>query len=207
MSLSRLDKIGTVYSRMSFLVKHGAIRPEYKPIWLEIYEALPPLHEPRWDRKSKKDSDKIPKILYKEDLVRAKFYKQFGERHEVYSMNDNSDESVSVSQRFVRKFAEEERQNPSMSGEELFAQTLDKLELEGLMLRNLDSEEARKGIASDREHREEVHIQLREGRRDREWAAERNRESQQRLERPSFEELFEEAADENEAREEDKFKK
>ena len=203
MSLSRLDKIGTVYSRMSFLVKHGAIRPEYKPIWLEIYEAFPPLHEPRWDRKSKKDGDQIPKILYKEDLARAKFYKQFGERHEVYRMNDNSDESVS--QRFVTKFVEEERQNPSMSEEELLTQTLDKLELEGLMLRNLDPEEARKGIAADREHREEVHIQLRDARRDRE-RAERNRE-QQRLERPSFEELFEEAADENEAREDDKFKK
>merc|ERR1719264_1733108 len=119
-------------------------------------------------------------------------------------MNDNSD--ASVSQRFVSKYVEEERQNSSMSGEELFEQTLDKLELEGLMLRNLDPEEARKGIAADREHREEVHIQLRDARRDREWAAERNRESQQRLERPSFEELFEEAADENEAREEDKFK-
>ena len=199
MSLSRLDKIGTVYSRMSFLVKHGAIRPEYKPIWLEIYEAFPPLHEPRWDRKSKKDGDQIPKILYKEDLARAKFYKQFGERHEVYRMNDNSDESVS--QRFVTKFVEEERQNPSMSEEELLAQTLDKLELEGLMLRNLDPEQARKGMAADREHREEVHVQLREARRDRERA------ERQRLERPSFEELFEEAADENEAQEEDKDKK
>ena len=199
MSLSRLDKIGTVYSRMSFLVKHGAIRPEYKPIWLEIYEAFPPLHEPRWDRKSKKDGDQIPKILYKEDLARAKFYKQFGERHEVYRMNDNSDESVS--QRFVTKFVEEERQNPSMSEEELLAQTLDKLELEGLMLRNLDPEQARKGMAADREHREEVHVQLREARRDRERA------ERQRLERPSFEELFEEAADESEAQEEDKDKK
>ena len=196
MSLSRLDKIGTVYSRMSFLVKHGAIRPEYKPIWLEIYEAFPPLHEPRWDRKSKKDGDQIPKILYKEDLARAKFYKQFGERHEVYRMNDNSDESVS--QRFVTKFVEEERQNPSMSEEELLAQTLDKLELEGLMLRNLDPEQARKGMAADREHREEVHVQLREARRDRERA------ERQRLERPSFEELFEEASDESEAQEEDK---
>ena len=199
MSLSRLDKIGTVYSRMSFLVKHGAIRPEYKPIWLEIYEAFPPLHEPRWDRKSKKDGDQIPKILYKEDLARAKFYKQFGERHEVYRMNDNCDESVS--QRFVTKFVEEERQNPSMSEEELLAQTLDKLELEGLMLRNLDPEQARKGMAADREHREEVHVQLREARRDRERA------ERQRLERPSFEELFEEAADESEAQEEDKDKK
>ena len=199
MSLSRLDKIGTVYSRMSFLVKHGAIRPEYKPIWLEIHEAFPPLHEPRWDRKSKKDGDQIPKILYKEDLARAKFYKQFGERHEVYRMNDNCDESVS--QRFVTKFVEEERQNPSMSEEELLAQTLDKLELEGLMLRNLDPEQARKGMAADREHREEVHVQLREARRDRERA------ERQRLERPSFEELFEEAADESEAQEEDKDKK
>ena len=114
-------------------------------------------------------------------------------------MNDNSD--ASVSQRLVSKYVEEERQNSSMSGEELFEQTLDKLELEGLMLRNLDPEQARKGMAADREHREEVHVQLREARRDRERA------ERQRLERPSFEELFEEAADENEAQEEDKDKK
>ena len=200
-SLSRLDKIGTVYSRMSFLVKHGAIRPEYKPMWLDIYEAFPPLHEPRWDRRAKKHGEPVPKILYKEDLARAKFYKQFGERHEVYRMNDNAEESVS--QRFVRKFAEEERLNPSMSEEELFAQTLDKLEAEGLTLRTgLDPEGARKGMAADREHDRDVDNQMREARRER-----RERAEQQRLERPSFEELFEEAADENEAQEEDKFKK
>ena len=200
-SLSRLDKIGTVYSRMSFLVKHGAIRPEYKPMWLDIYEAFPPLHEPRWDRRAKKHGEPVTKILYKEDLARAKFYKQFGERHEVYRMNDNAEESVS--QRFVRKFAEEERLNPSMSEEELFAQTLDKLEAEGLTLRTgLDPEGARKGMAADREHDRDRDDQMREVRRER-----RERAEQRRLERPSFEELFEEAADENEAQEEDKFKK
>ena len=199
MSLSRLDKIGTVYSRMSFLVKHGAIRPEYKPMWLDIYEAFPPLHEPRWDRKAKKDGEPIPKILYKEDLARAKFYKRFGERHDVYRMNDNSEESVS--QRFVKMFIEEERQNPSMSEEDLFEQALDKLELEGLMIRNLDPEQARKGMAADRDRGEDIKVQLRDRRRDRE------REEQQRLERPSFEDLFSEASDESEAQEEDKFKK
>ena len=183
---------------MSFLVKHGAIRPDYKPIWLEVYEAFPPLHEPRWDRKSKKDGDPVPKILYKEDVVRARFYRQFGERHEVYRMNDNCDESLS--QRFVTKYAEEERKNPAMTEDELFDQTLDKLELEGLHLRTVDPEAARKGIDVDRshEHRREghAHFREREARVEKRNAERAEWNRQQRLERPSFEELFKEAAEE-----------
>merc|ERR1719411_139731 len=111
-------------------------------------------------------------------------------------MNDNCDESLS--QRFVTKYAEEERQNPAMTEDELFAQTLDKLELEGLNLRTVDPEAARRGIDVDRshEHRREGHAQFmeRETRLDKR-NTERAEWNRQRLERPSFVELFKEASE------------
>ncbi len=83
MAQTRLEKIGTIYSRMSGLLKSGAMKPEHKPIWFEVYEAFPPKYEPRSDR------HQLPygeggnveamgpprKIFYKEDLIRAQFYK------------------------------------------------------------------------------------------------------------------------------------
>jgi small subunit ribosomal protein S23 len=201
MTLSRLEKIGTVYSRMSFLLKHGTVRPEYKPVWMDIYEAFPPIHEPRWDRKSERQNEPIPKIIYKEDFVRARFYKQFGERHEVYSMNDNRAESVS--QKFVRQYMKEEEENPGMPDEDLFRQAVDKLDLAGLNLSQMDHEGARKGLVSDRstggrDSRDEWRRQKEEE------AGSERRPQRTRLERPSFAELFSEAKDGSDQKEKDK---
>ena len=83
MAQTRLEKIGTIYSRMSGLLRSGAMKAEHKPVWFEVYEAFPPKYEPRFDR------HQLPygeggnveamgpprKIFYKEDLIRAKFYK------------------------------------------------------------------------------------------------------------------------------------
>jgi small subunit ribosomal protein S23 len=71
--------------RMTGLLKSGAMKPEHKPVWFEVYEAFPPKYEPRADR------HQLPygeggnvaglgpprQIFYKEDLIRANFYKVF----------------------------------------------------------------------------------------------------------------------------------
>ncbi|XP_032668873.1 probable 28S ribosomal protein S23, mitochondrial [Odontomachus brunneus] len=73
MAQSRLEKIGTIYSRINSLLRGGAIKQEDTPLWLAVYEAFPPKYEPRFDRQL--PSKPIRAIFYEEDLVRAKFHK------------------------------------------------------------------------------------------------------------------------------------
>ena len=58
---------------------------EAKPVWYDIYEAFPPKYEPRFDRHlisygAGSNVSKLappPKILYKEDKIRAQYYTAF----------------------------------------------------------------------------------------------------------------------------------
>ena len=86
MAQSRLEKIGTIFSRLQGLRKSGAIKAEQVdlvvwvaicnlqvPIWAQVYEAFPPRYEPRWDAKD--PVEPVRKILYREDSVRAQYSK------------------------------------------------------------------------------------------------------------------------------------
>ena len=91
MAQTRLEKVGTIYSRVSSLLKTKAIPPENKPVWYDIYESFPPKYEPRFDRQPSSDKDNSQRsqrsLLYKEDFIRAKFYRQFGNHlREVYDL-------------------------------------------------------------------------------------------------------------------------
>ncbi|XP_055843940.1 probable 28S ribosomal protein S23, mitochondrial [Episyrphus balteatus] len=73
MAQSRLEKIGTIFSRTTGLLRSGAMKPEDKPIWYDVYAAFPPKVEPRFDRPI--PNLPIRKIFYAEDVVRAKYHK------------------------------------------------------------------------------------------------------------------------------------
>jgi len=73
MAQSRLEKIGTVYTRVISLLKGNAMKEEDKPLWLAIYEAFPPKYEPKYDRRLPKKP--IRPIFYEEDLIRVRFHK------------------------------------------------------------------------------------------------------------------------------------
>uniref|UniRef100_A0A1L8E095 Small ribosomal subunit protein mS23 n=1 Tax=Nyssomyia neivai TaxID=330878 RepID=A0A1L8E095_9DIPT len=73
MAHSRLEKIGTIFTRTSGLLRSGALKPEDKPLWYEIYQAFPPKVEPRYDRPA--PNTEIRDIFYPEDVIRAKFHK------------------------------------------------------------------------------------------------------------------------------------
>ncbi|XP_073983963.1 mitochondrial ribosomal protein S23 isoform X2 [Rhodnius prolixus] len=74
MAHSRLEKIGTIYSRITGLIKTGAMKLEDRPLWYEVYQAFPPEQEPCFDRPV--DNTAIKSIFYPEDVVRANFYKK-----------------------------------------------------------------------------------------------------------------------------------
>ncbi|KAJ8910590.1 hypothetical protein NQ315_013559 [Exocentrus adspersus] len=61
MAGSRLEKIGTVFTRISGLLRSGAMHWQDRPVWYDIYNAFPPFDEPTFHRSGsnielKKDS-------------------------------------------------------------------------------------------------------------------------------------------------------
>ncbi|KAG7302813.1 hypothetical protein JYU34_012790 [Plutella xylostella] len=73
MASSRLEKIGTIFTRVEGLITRGGMRPDDRPLWFDVYKAFPPIMEPRFAR-PKPEIKPIRQILYKEDELRAKFH-------------------------------------------------------------------------------------------------------------------------------------
>ncbi|XP_077265343.1 mitochondrial ribosomal protein S23 isoform X2 [Temnothorax americanus] len=73
MAQSRLEKIGTIYTRIASLLKGKGLKEEDTPLWVAVYEAFPPKYEPRYDRRLPKKP--VGPIFYEEDLIRARFHR------------------------------------------------------------------------------------------------------------------------------------
>ena len=160
MAQTRMEKIGTIYSRLLGLYKSGAAKYENRPLWFDIYESFPPKYEPRWDRHQLSygtggNAAKLGpprKILYKEDVVRAQFFKVFGaedqdlvggelretDRKLQHTYNLFETEKDNIAQKFVDKYYELENTTPVGASRErnIFRETVDTLELEGINLLN-----------------------------------------------------------------------
>ncbi|KAL4135709.1 hypothetical protein QTP88_007304 [Uroleucon formosanum] len=74
MAGSRLEKLGTIFTRVNGLIKSGAMKIDDRPIWYDVYRAFPPESEPHYAKPSQ--SIKIPDIYYSEDIFRAMFHKE-----------------------------------------------------------------------------------------------------------------------------------
>ncbi|GBP86614.1 Probable 28S ribosomal protein S23, mitochondrial [Eumeta japonica] len=57
------------------LIKKGAMKPDDRPLWFDIYRAFPPTDEPKFSR-PKTENKPIKQIFYPEDVMRAKFHAQ-----------------------------------------------------------------------------------------------------------------------------------
>ncbi|XP_066583879.1 small ribosomal subunit protein mS23 [Prorops nasuta] len=75
MAQSRIERIGTIYTRVKNLMKSKALAKEDLPIWFPIYEAFPPKCEPSYGRRE--PDTPLKPIFYKEDIIRARFQKEF----------------------------------------------------------------------------------------------------------------------------------
>ncbi|XP_030754354.1 probable 28S ribosomal protein S23, mitochondrial [Sitophilus oryzae] len=73
MAGSRLEKVGTIYTRVSGLIQSKALNWQDRPLWYDVYEAFPPNEEPRFDRPA--PNIQLKKIFYKEDKIRAMFHR------------------------------------------------------------------------------------------------------------------------------------
>ncbi|XP_024051187.2 28S ribosomal protein S23, mitochondrial isoform X2 [Terrapene carolina triunguis] len=81
MAGSRLEKLGTVFTRTRDMLRSGVLAEAQKPLWFDVYAAFPPLREPVYREPGQrygKVKDVIPPILYQEDEIRA-FVEKFNE--------------------------------------------------------------------------------------------------------------------------------
>ncbi|XP_041338819.1 28S ribosomal protein S23, mitochondrial isoform X1 [Pyrgilauda ruficollis] len=127
---SRTQKIGSVFSRARNLVRTGLLR---KPLWLDVYAAFPPLREPvyRVPRPRYRSRDRIGAVFYREDTVRARFYKVYGNGPKPFDLTQLNFKSTC--QRFVEKY-NELKEEGKIQEEKLFEETGKALLASGILL-------------------------------------------------------------------------
>ncbi|XP_054858036.1 28S ribosomal protein S23, mitochondrial [Eublepharis macularius] len=134
MAGSRLEKLGTVFSRTRDLMRAGVMPESKKPIWYDVYAAFPPLREPVHQElrpRYGKVQDTVPTILYKEDEIRAKFYEAYGNGPKAFELSKLNFKSTC--QRFVEKYTELQKQG-EVDEDRLFEETGKALLAEGIIL-------------------------------------------------------------------------
>ncbi|XP_042595650.1 28S ribosomal protein S23, mitochondrial [Cyprinus carpio] len=136
MAGSRLEKFGTVFTRVRDLMRAGVIKHEERPIWFDVYAAFPPKREPLYEKAVRPlkihAADTVPEILYKEDEIRAKFFEVYGNGPRAFELLKPN--FVSSCQRFVMKYGELESRG-DVKPELLFEETAKVLLAEGIYLR------------------------------------------------------------------------
>lgn len=135
MAGSRLETVGSIFSRTRDLMRAGVLKE--KPLWFDIYKAFPPLREPVFRRprlRYGKAKAPIQDIFYREDVIRAKFYSTYGSGQKAFDLfNPNF---KSTCQRFVEKYMELQQLGET-DEEKLFVETGKALLAEGVILRRV----------------------------------------------------------------------
>ncbi|KAG5836779.1 hypothetical protein ANANG_G00232220 [Anguilla anguilla] len=137
MAGSRLEKFGTVFTRVRDLMRAGVLKEKDKPIWYDVYAAFPPKREPLYVKPrtkvyGKQAADTVPDIFYKEDAIRAKFFEVYGNGPRAFDLSKGN--FVSTCQRFIEKYQELEAQG-LQDEDALFEGAGRALLSEGLILR------------------------------------------------------------------------
>ncbi|GBN45586.1 28S ribosomal protein S23, mitochondrial [Araneus ventricosus] len=127
MAGNRLQRIGSIFERMTGLLKAGAIKEQDKPIWYDVYKTFPPKHEPTFARPPVEKT--INPIFYPEDVIRGKFLKIFGSP-DVHNLMKPGEKSIM--QRFVEKYQEIEKSRKFSNEDDIFRATESALEQDGL---------------------------------------------------------------------------
>ncbi|KAI4495445.1 hypothetical protein M0802_008659 [Mischocyttarus mexicanus] len=119
MAQTRVETVGTIYTRVLSLIRGGAMSESQKPLWCMVYEAFPPKYEPRYDRTNPKIQMK--QIYYKEDIIRARFHKDC---KNLEIMNLKNTKNLSQTREFLNTYNELIKHN--LSEEVAYEQALEK---------------------------------------------------------------------------------
>ncbi|CAF1465716.1 unnamed protein product [Rotaria magnacalcarata] len=130
--MSRLWKIGSIFSRLSGMVEGGHLKGPEIPIWYSIYKRFPPVREPRFLSLTEGDIPKPyepPKLLFDEDIIRKDYYEDV-EDGEIIKLKNN--DRKSRSQVFIDEYFKlKSKQKDFMPHRQLFRLTLEYLQQHG----------------------------------------------------------------------------
>ncbi|XP_055513592.1 28S ribosomal protein S23, mitochondrial [Leucoraja erinacea] len=135
MAGSRLEKLGSVFTRVRDLFRAGVLKESQKPCWYDVYAAFPPTREPVYRKPRQRftrSHDPVQEIFYKEDMIRAKFYEVYGNGPRAFDLARSN--FISTCQRFVEKYQDLEEQG-EVDEEKLFDETSKALLADGIILR------------------------------------------------------------------------
>ncbi|XP_068512145.1 small ribosomal subunit protein mS23 isoform X1 [Anas acuta] len=176
MAGSRVQKVGSVFSRTRDLMRMGVLR---QPLWFEVYAACPPRREPR-HRQARprygRARDSVRDILYPEDAVRAKFYRVYGSGPRPFDLSQLNYKSTCqrsakqnvvceskntiLKSRFVEKY-NELKEEGKIEEEKLFEETGKALLASGIILQRRGTDKVTQQSHQDAEARDSVlHQQL-----------------------------------------------
>ncbi|XP_078599289.1 small ribosomal subunit protein mS23-like [Branchiostoma floridae x Branchiostoma japonicum] len=130
MAGSRLEKFGTIFTRVRDLIRGGVMKYEERPLWYDVYAAFPPRDPPLAERSY--DIKPVRRILYPEDKIRAAFYKTYGTPR---PMDLSDPDSVSECQKFILKYQQLERLGKYQEEAELFESAARALQRDGVVLK------------------------------------------------------------------------
>ncbi|GFR07682.1 28S ribosomal protein S23, mitochondrial [Trichonephila clavata] len=127
MAGNRLQRTGSIFERMTGLLRAGAVKERDKPIWYDVYKTFPPKYEPTFSRPPV--DKKIEPIFYPEDIIRGNFFKMYGSSS---TFNMLKPDHKSIVQRFVEKYQELEKSGKFSNEDQIFKMTEAALEQEGM---------------------------------------------------------------------------
>ncbi|CAD6188427.1 unnamed protein product [Caenorhabditis auriculariae] len=129
--ITRTERSGNIFFRVTGLIRAGQLKWNERPLWYDVYAASPPITPPDWNVKLPKSDEPVRSIFYDEDIIRAKFYKNYKTRATI------SVESLkeSVSQMFIKEYnTVKQEEAGETSEEELFSKTETRLKDAGIQL-------------------------------------------------------------------------
>ncbi|RZF42568.1 hypothetical protein LSTR_LSTR001363 [Laodelphax striatellus] len=129
MAGSRLEKIGTIFTRATGLIRSKAVQYEDRPVWYDVYKHFPPTLQPKYDRPA--PDTPIRNIFYLEDQIRAKFHKQMGRLLPNSNLYD-TDARETATKRFLDVYYKHLNEK-QMSSDEAFQSAIDILKAEKVL--------------------------------------------------------------------------
>ena len=130
--MSRVWKIGSIFSRLSGMVESGHLKVTDVPVWYSIYKRFPPIREPRYRALTEGDIPKPyepAKLLYAEDVIRQAYYEDIDDG-EIIKLKNN--DRKSRSQVFIDEyFLLKSKQSTPTAHSKLFRLTLEHLQQSG----------------------------------------------------------------------------
>ncbi|KAI8507451.1 structural constituent of ribosome [Branchiostoma belcheri] len=149
MAGSRLEKFGTIFTRVRDLIRGGVMKHEERPLWYDVYAAFPPRDPPLAERSY--DIKPVRQILYPEDKIRAAFYKTYSTPR---PMDLTNPDAVSECQKFILKYQQLERLGKYQEEAELFEAAARALQRDGVILKKRQLKQATDTVTTEEPQRQ-----------------------------------------------------